>query len=100
CLCGALSGEIPAVPAELRVRVDGFFRTHQDWLAEILNPGVDRGEFTLAAPPAKVARFFFSALQGALLVKRTTGDLSQIRDVIAVIKAQPFKTSGSEGVVR
>jgi TetR/AcrR family transcriptional repressor of nem operon len=88
CLCGALSGEILALPAELRSRVDGFFRTHQDWLAGILKRGAARGEFTLAAPPAKVARFIFSALQGALLVKRTTGDATQLRDVITVMKAQ------------
>ena len=30
----------------------------------------------------------FAALQGALLVKRTTGDLSQINDVIAVMKLE------------
>jgi TetR/AcrR family transcriptional repressor of nem operon len=93
CLCGALSGEILALPGELRSRVDGFFRTHQDWLTGILKRGVARGEFSLAAPPARVARFIFSALQGALLVKRTTGDASQLRDVITVMKAQ--LTAGS-----
>jgi TetR/AcrR family transcriptional repressor of nem operon len=35
-----------------------------------------------------VARFVFDALQGALLVKRTTNDMSQINDVIAVMKLQ------------
>ena len=40
------------------------------------------------APPAKTARLVFGALQGALLVKRTTGDASQLRDVIAVLKLQ------------
>jgi len=93
CLCGALSGEILVLPAELRSRVDGFFRTHQEWLAGILKRGAARGEFSLAAPPAKVARFIFSTLQGALLVKRTTGDAAQLRDVITVMKAQ--LTAGS-----
>ncbi|WMT74937.1 hypothetical protein [Bradyrhizobium sp. Ash2021] len=36
----------------------------------------------------KVARFVFGALQGALLVKRTTDDPSQFSDVIAVMKLQ------------
>jgi TetR/AcrR family transcriptional repressor of nem operon len=93
CLSGALSGEILALPGELRVRIDGFFRAHQDWLAEILKRGAARGEFTLAAPPAKVARFLFAALQGALLVKRTTGDVTQLRDVVAVMKSQLAKGS-------
>jgi TetR/AcrR family transcriptional regulator, transcriptional repressor for nem operon len=88
CLCGALAGEILALPPDLQSRVAGFFRTHQEWLTGILKRGVARGEFTLAAPPAKLARFIFDALQGALLVKRTTGDASQLRDVITLMKLQ------------
>jgi TetR/AcrR family transcriptional repressor of nem operon len=88
CLSGALAGEMLALPADLRARVDHFFRTHQVWLTKILKRGVARGEFRLAAPAPKVARFIFGALQGALLVKRTTGDLSQINDVITVMKLQ------------
>lgn len=88
CLCGALAGEMLALPDELRARVDHFFRTHQAWLTKLLKRGVARGEFHLPATPAKVARSIFAGLQGALLVKRATGDLSQINDVIAVIKLQ------------
>jgi TetR/AcrR family transcriptional repressor of nem operon len=93
CLCGALAGEILALPPSLRSRVDGFFETHQAWLTDILKRGTRGGEFTLTAPAAKVARFIFSALQGALLVKRTTGDATQLRDVITVMKLQ--LTAGS-----
>jgi TetR/AcrR family transcriptional regulator, transcriptional repressor for nem operon len=88
CLSGALAGEMLALPPQVRERVDHFFRTHQVWLTKILERGVARGEFELPAPASKVARFVFGALQGALLVKRTTNDLSQINDVIAVMKLQ------------
>ena len=88
CLCGALAGEMMALPEELRARVEHFFTTHQGWLTKLLKRGVARGEFHLPAPPAKVARSIFAALQGALLVKRATGDIAQINDVIAVIKLQ------------
>jgi TetR/AcrR family transcriptional regulator, transcriptional repressor for nem operon len=88
CLCGALAGEMMALPPELRARVDSFFKSHQAWLADILKRGVDRGEFRLAASPAKTARLVFGALQGALLVRRTTADASQLRDVVAALKAQ------------
>ena len=94
CLCGALAGEILALPPELRARVNDFFRTHQAWLSGILERGVARGEFRLAAPASKVARLVFGALQGALLVQRTTGDTTQMRDVITVIKQQ--LTAGSK----
>ena len=88
CLSGALAGEMLALPPELRKRVDLFFKTHQAWLTKILKRGVARGEFKLVAPASKVARFVFAALQGALLVKRTTNDVSQLDDVIAVMKLQ------------
>lgn len=87
CLCGALAGEILALPEDMRQWVDRFFESHQNWLSKILTRGAERGEFVLNAPPEKMARFIFGALQGALLVKRTTGDTSQMRDVIAVLKS-------------
>jgi len=88
CLCGALAGEMMALPAPLRQRVDRFFKTHQKWLAGILKRGVTRGEFKLATSPEKMARLILGALQGALLVKRTTADPSQMRDVVTALKAQ------------
>ena len=90
CLCGALAGEMMALPPEIRSRVDRFFKSHQTWLAGILERGVERGEFKLAAPAVKTARLVLAALQGALLVKRTTGDGSQLKDVVAVLRSQIF----------
>lgn len=88
CLCGALAGEILALPAGIRERVDAFFKMHFDWLARIIARGVKRGEFKIAMSEAEMARTMFSALQGALLVKRTTGDATRMADVIDVLKAQ------------
>ena len=88
CLCGALAGEILALPVEMRERVDAFFKMHSDWLARIIARGVKSGEFKVAMSEAQMARTMFSALQGALLVKRTTGDAKQMADVIDVLKAQ------------
>jgi TetR/AcrR family transcriptional repressor of nem operon len=86
CLCGALAGEMMALPEEMRVAVDRIFVSHQVWLADILRRGVDRGEFTLTTTAEKAARLIFGALQGALLVKRTTADESQFRDVVTGLK--------------
>ncbi len=88
CLCGALAGEMMALPPEVRKRVDTFFKAHQVWLSGVLKTGEERGEITLTAPPAKMARLIFGALQGALLVKRTTGDQAQLSDVVRVIRGQ------------
>jgi TetR/AcrR family transcriptional repressor of nem operon len=88
CLCGALAGEILALPSALRERVALFFRSHQRWLKRILARGTARGEFRLSESAEKTARLIFVALQGALLVQRTTGDSSQLKDVISALKSQ------------
>ncbi len=87
CLCGALAGEFPALPPDMQTHVTAFFEEHQAWLATILKRGRGSGEFRFSASPAKMARLIFDALQGALLVKRTNGDIRQIKDVIQVFKA-------------
>jgi TetR/AcrR family transcriptional repressor of nem operon len=88
CLSGAMAGEILALPAALRERVARFFRSHQGWLTRILARGAARGEFRLPGAAAKTARLIFAALQGALLVRRTTGDSAQLKDVISALKSQ------------
>jgi TetR/AcrR family transcriptional regulator, transcriptional repressor for nem operon len=88
CLSAALAGEMMALPDTLRVRVSHFFAGHQAWLTQIMERGANSGEFHLWAPPVQMARMAFASLQGALLVKRTTGDASQLADVIAALKAQ------------
>jgi len=88
CLCGVLAGEILALPTELRATVEAFFVRHQMWLARILQRGLDGGDFHFTAPPDKMARTLFGALQGALLVKRATGQADGLRDVVSVLITQ------------
>jgi len=86
CLCGALAGEIPALPEEMRLEVKRFMEDHQSWLEGILRSGRRSGELTFDETPARLSRMLFNTLQGALLVKRSTDDLSQLKDVIKVIR--------------
>jgi TetR/AcrR family transcriptional repressor of nem operon len=88
CLCGALAGEILALPEAMRPIVKNFFAMHEAWLEAMLARGIARGEVPKDVDPAGVARLIFSALQGALLVRRTTDDRDQVEDVIRTIRAQ------------
>ena len=85
CLCGALAGEMPALPETMRVEVKQFMEAHQQWLKEILLRGSGRGEFSSIDSPELLSRMIFNSLQGSLLVKRSTEDPSQLEDVIAAI---------------
>jgi TetR/AcrR family transcriptional regulator, transcriptional repressor for nem operon len=85
CLCGALAGEIPALPEAMRAEVKQFMEDHQHWLESILRNGRSGGELKFTEPPVRLSRMLFNTLQGTLLVKRSTDDLSQLEDVIKVI---------------
>lgn len=87
CLSGSLAGEFPALPRDMQRLVAAFFLDHQAWLAKVLKRGKELGEFTFEGHAERFARFIFQALQGALLVKRASGDIEQVHDAIAVIKS-------------
>jgi len=91
CLCGALAGETIAIPDPMRIAIDAFFAAHQNWIKKILDRGVKREELNLTTSTTKTARLIFSSLQGALLVKRATGEISQMNDVVSTLKAQLFR---------
>ena len=86
CLCGALAGEIPVLPEVMRVEVKQFIEAHQRWLEEILREGVERGELVLIDSPKSLSRVIFNSLQGSLLVTRSTGDVSQLKEIINAMR--------------
>ena len=86
CLCGSLAGEVPALPEAMRVEVKQFMEDHQAWLEDILRKGRKAGELNFSDTPRRLARMLFNMLQGTLLVKRSTDDISQLEDVIKSIK--------------
>jgi TetR/AcrR family transcriptional regulator, transcriptional repressor for nem operon len=94
CLCGALAGEILALPEGMQPVVRDFFAMHERWLEHMLERGIKRGEVRLNIDAARAARAIFSALQGALLVRRTADDDNQLEDVIATITAQFLQPAG------
>lgn len=86
CLCGALAGEIPVLPEVMRVEVKQFIEAHQRWLEEILREGVERGELMLIDSPNSLSRVIFNSLQGSLLVRRSTEDVSQLKEIINAMR--------------
>ena len=86
CLCGALAGEIPVLPEVMRVEVKQFIEAHQRWLEEILREGVECGELVLIDSPKSLSRVIFNSLQGSLLVRRSTGDVSQLKEIINAMR--------------
>ncbi len=86
CLSGSLAGEFPTLPTDMQELVAAFFHDHQTWLANVMERGKTRGEFSFPGSATQLARVLFDALQGALLVKRASGDIQQLHDVIDVFR--------------
>lgn len=74
------------LPEEMPAAVKALMESHQSWLEDISRLGRRRDAFQFKDTPARLARTFFSALQGALLVKRATGNINQVKDVHTVIR--------------
>lgn len=92
CLCGALGGEYPSLPPQMQVEVAAFFEEHRVWLTWLLTDGRASGSFHFSGDPAALARFILAAVEGAMLIKRTSGDLGYVDEVVQM--AQAFLRQG------
>ena len=90
CLAGAMAAELMALPEGMRNLASVFFREQQEWLARTIKRGFDGGEILSPLSAMQIARLILSAMEGALLIKRTTGDVQQMQDVVDALLLQIF----------
>ena len=74
CLGGMLATEALTLDAAMLPGLRRFFARNTEWLTEVLAAGKSQQLFTLNGAAADHARVLLSALQGALLIARATGD--------------------------
>jgi TetR/AcrR family transcriptional repressor of nem operon len=85
CLGGVLASEYPTLPPEVQGAVRAFVDENVGWLARVLEDGRTAGTLAFAGSPDAAATALFSALEGAMIVARTTGDVGRYRDASAWI---------------
>src|SRR5215469_13260265 len=76
CLCGMIGAEVDGVPGEVSAEVREFFRANELWLTRVF----ERAGAHSATARGK-ARLFVSALEGAMLIARASGDPGSFDDV-------------------
>lgn len=86
CLCGALAGEFTALPKSVQKEVSQFFEAHISWLQMILERGKNSGEFRFSEASHAMAMHILDSLQGALIVKRATGNFEHLDKTIELLK--------------
>lgn len=71
-LCGALAAELSALPPKLQQLTQSFFDMQLNWLVQVLDRGIARGEISEGCGARKKAFFLLSVLEGASFVNWAT----------------------------
>lgn len=79
CLCGMLAAEYATLPAPMQIELRTFFTANERWLTVLLQDGRRAGVLTFSGSPKERARLLLGALEGAMLVARTSGDVGWFR---------------------
>ena len=79
CLCGILAAEYQTLPDAMREAITRFFENNENWLTDVLACGQNDGSLSIDGPPRDTAQMIVSGLEGAMLVARTQGGLTQFR---------------------
>ena len=74
CMGGMLASEALTLDPVVLPSLKRFFARNTEWLTEVLATGNSQQLFTLTSTAADHARVLLSALQGALLIARASGD--------------------------
>ncbi len=74
CMAGMLASEWLTLDTAMLPSLKRFFECNVEWLTEVLAEGKSQKLFFLSGSAADHARILLSALQGALLIARATGE--------------------------
>ncbi len=91
CLCGILSAELKTLNSPVVDRITQFYRDNEIYLEQILQLGLESGEFNFTGNPRTMAKLVFSLMEGDLLVARAEGGVARIQEttkqLMALIKS-------------
>jgi TetR/AcrR family transcriptional regulator, transcriptional repressor for nem operon len=76
CLCGMMAAEYETLSPPMQAAVIRYFEENQKWLTHVISLGRETGAFNFRGSPSEVASMFLGALEGAMLIARTVGDIS------------------------
>lgn len=88
CLCGMLAAEVATLPGAVRREVTRFFDRNEAWVSAVLAEGRRRGELGFEGAPRPAARLLVGALEGAMLIARTYGDVSRFESAAQQLLAR------------
>lgn len=87
CLGGMLASEVMTLHPTILPSIKQFFILNTEWLTEVLAEGKSQELFALSGTNINHANMLLSALQGALMITRATGDHNAFDQTAALLIA-------------
>jgi len=81
CLCGMLASDYATLAKPVKDGVKHFFDRNEDWLVAVLEEGRRSGTLRFAGSPDVVARGIVGALEGAMMLARSYGEIARFEAV-------------------
>jgi TetR/AcrR family transcriptional regulator, transcriptional repressor for nem operon len=77
CLCGMLAAEYATLPKAMQDNLRHFFDVNEKWLADVLKQGKKGKALKFTGTPASAAQAIVGALEGAMMIARSYGDVAR-----------------------
>jgi TetR/AcrR family transcriptional repressor of nem operon len=81
CLCGMLAAEFGTLPKPMREDMRHFFDENERWLVGVLEQGRKDKSLRFAGPPSEAAQTLIGALEGAMMIARSYGEVARFTAV-------------------
>ena len=77
CLCGMLAAEYATLPKPMQREMRHFFDENERWLVTVLDEGCRSDTLKFSGSSVDVARMLVGALEGAMMLARSYGEVSR-----------------------
>jgi hypothetical protein len=74
-----LSAELKSLEAPIVDRITQFYQNNEVYFGQILQAGLESGEFTFRGNPQTMAKLIFSLMEEDLLIARVQGGVARIQ---------------------
>jgi TetR/AcrR family transcriptional repressor of nem operon len=81
CLCGMLAAEYGTLPKSMRDEMRHYFDANERWLVGVLQQGKKEKSLRFTGTAAEAAQALIGALEGAMMIARTYGDVARFAAV-------------------
>jgi TetR/AcrR family transcriptional repressor of nem operon len=88
CLCGMLAAEFETLPKRMQRALRAFFDANEAWLVGVLDNGRVAREVEFEGSARDAARLVTGALEGAMLLARSYGDVGRLEIAGARVVAE------------